>query len=58
MISLTPDRITSRFSSCQPLAPPAARAGLTWRRKGRNEERKKQNRYRWQGYYCPGRLDG
>jgi hypothetical protein len=60
-----PGSIALHFASCLPLPhrpspPPAAReaARILKRRKGRDEERKKQNRYRWQGYYCPGRLDG
>jgi hypothetical protein len=60
-----PGSVALHFSSCLPLRAhasptPAARAGagVARRRKGRGEERPKQNRGRWQGYYCPGRAEG
>ncbi|KAF1048616.1 MAG: hypothetical protein GAK35_00166 [Herbaspirillum frisingense] len=67
MIPAKPGSVALHFSTCLPFplhgsALPASRAGadagVIRRRKGRNEERKKPNRSRWQGYYCPGRLDG
>ncbi|NUU02345.1 hypothetical protein [Herbaspirillum robiniae] len=65
MSTAKPGSVARHFSTCLPFplhpsAPPASRAGagIARRRKHRGEERKKQNSYRWQGYYCPGRVDG
>ncbi|MBP0597509.1 hypothetical protein J8I26_05305 [Herbaspirillum sp. LeCh32-8] len=66
MNTAKPGSVALHFSTClpfplHPCAVPASRAGagIARRRKERSgeQERKKQSRYRWQGYYCPGRAD-